>query len=118
MRPGARRRLRPGVEATDDVRDRARRHGQVGRLSGLREPPVRRSAAVNSGAREADEHAGIAIRPHVWSSGAAEVLERAMKRLGLATIIFGIVACFASAAPAQGWGKVSDGSCSCKTRCD
>lgn len=41
-----------------------------------------------------------------------------MKRLGLAAIVFGIVACFASAALAQGWGKVSDGSCSCKTRCD
>jgi hypothetical protein len=45
-------------------------------------------------------------------------MEKAMKRLGLAAIIFGIVACFASAALAQGYGNVSDGSCSCKTRCD
>jgi hypothetical protein len=41
-----------------------------------------------------------------------------MKRLGLAAIVFGIVACFGSVALAQGWGKVSDGSCGCKTRCD
>jgi hypothetical protein len=41
-----------------------------------------------------------------------------MKRLGFATIIFGIVACFASTALSQGYGTISDGSCSCKTRCD
>jgi hypothetical protein len=40
-----------------------------------------------------------------------------MKRLGFATIIFGMVACFASTALAQ-YGEVSDGSCNCKTQCD
>jgi hypothetical protein len=39
-------------------------------------------------------------------------------RIGLATIIFGIAAYFASAALAQSYGTISDGSCSCKTRCD
>jgi hypothetical protein len=41
-----------------------------------------------------------------------------MKLLGLATIIFAIAAFFASAATAQNCGKVSDGSCNCKTQCD
>jgi hypothetical protein len=41
-----------------------------------------------------------------------------VKWFGLATIIFVIAACFASAALAQNCGKVSDGSCNCKTQCD
>jgi hypothetical protein len=45
------------------------------------------------------------------------MMEGAMKCLGLATIIFGIAA-YASAALAQGYGTISDGSCGCKTRCD
>jgi hypothetical protein len=39
-------------------------------------------------------------------------------RIGLAVIIFGIAACFASPALAQQIGTISDGSCLCKTRCD
>jgi hypothetical protein len=38
-------------------------------------------------------------------------------RIGLAMIIYGVAAYFASAALAQ-LGTISDGSCSCKTRCD
>ena len=38
-------------------------------------------------------------------------------RIGLAMIILGVAAYFASAALAQ-LGTISDGSCSCKTRCD
>jgi hypothetical protein len=41
-----------------------------------------------------------------------------MKWFGLAMIILVIAACFASAALAQNCGKVSDGSCNCKTQCD
>jgi hypothetical protein len=40
-----------------------------------------------------------------------------MKCFGFATILFGIAVCFASAALAQNCGKVSDGSCNCKTQC-
>jgi hypothetical protein len=39
-------------------------------------------------------------------------------RIGLAMIIYGIVAYLLSPALAQGLGTISDGSCSCKTRCD
>jgi hypothetical protein len=41
-----------------------------------------------------------------------------MKWFGLAAILFAITACSTSAALAQNYGTVSDGSCSCKTRCD
>lgn len=41
-----------------------------------------------------------------------------MKWSALVTIIFAIAACFTSAAPAQNCGRVSDGSCNCKTQCD
>ena len=41
-----------------------------------------------------------------------------MKWFALPVIIFAIAACFASAALAQNCGKVSDGSCNCKTDCD
>jgi hypothetical protein len=40
-----------------------------------------------------------------------------MKGLALAAVIFGIGVCFASEALAL-LGTISDGSCSCKTRCD
>ena len=39
-------------------------------------------------------------------------------RIGLAMIIIGIAAYFASAALAQGFGTISNGSCRCKTGCD
>jgi hypothetical protein len=41
-----------------------------------------------------------------------------MKGLALAAVIFGIGVCFASDALGQHFGTISDGSCSCKTRCD
>jgi hypothetical protein len=46
-----------------------------------------------------------------------EAREGAMKRLGPAIILFGITAFFAPPALAL-LGTISDGSCSCKTRCD
>ena len=45
-------------------------------------------------------------------------MERPVKWSALVIIIFAIAACFASAALAQNCGKVSDGSCNCKTDCD
>ena len=41
-----------------------------------------------------------------------------MKWSALVTIIFAIAASFASSALAQNCGRVSDGSCNCKTQCD
>jgi hypothetical protein len=41
-----------------------------------------------------------------------------MKWFALAVIMFASVTCLASPVSAQNYGAVSDGSCSCKTRCD
>lgn len=41
-----------------------------------------------------------------------------MKRFALPAVSFAIATFFASAALAQNCGKVSDGSCNCKTQCD
>jgi hypothetical protein len=45
-------------------------------------------------------------------------MEGPVRWFGLAAILLAITTCPASPALAQNYGTVSDGSCSCKTRCD
>ena len=45
-------------------------------------------------------------------------MEGPMRWFGLAAILLAITVCPASPTLAQNYGTVSDGSCSCKTRCD